>query len=90
MLFFEEEGGHFGHFIYWKNYTYQEWAEFSISWNQFDKLTLNASGQTAPHLVPEDKARYETTIDMRPVNVASISEAWPMPNFGSGISRLRR
>lgn len=36
--------------------------------------------QTAPHFVPKDlNARYRTTIDLQPVNAATIAEQWPMP-----------
>lgn len=40
----------------------------------------NATWQAAPHLVPKDsKAMFRTTIDLRPLNSATVPVSWPMP-----------
>lgn len=46
-----------------------------------------ASWQAAPHLVPKpgSKAPFRTTIDLRPVNAATIKEQWPMPTIESEL-----
>lgn len=42
--------------------------------------------QAAPHLVPKAKSGYSVTIDSRPVNTATISETWPMPNLETELA----
>lgn len=46
----------------------------------------NAQWQAAPLLVPKNsKACFRTTIDLRPVNAATIKQAWPMPNLDAEL-----
>ena len=47
----------------------------------------NASWQAAPLMVPKpgSRAKYRLAIDLRPVNAATIKEAWPMPHIDSEI-----
>lgn len=44
-----------------------------------------AKWQCAPLIVPkpDSKAKFRLTIDLRPVNSATIKESWPMPNLDS-------
>lgn len=49
----------------------------------YDLIEHNArtSWQSAPRLVPKEKSKFGSTIDSRPANAATISEARPMPNL---------
>lgn len=45
-----------------------------------------ASWQAAPLLVPKPgKATYRMAVDLRPVNAATVKEAWPMPHLESEV-----
>ena len=46
-----------------------------------------AEWQAAPLLVPKPgtKAGYRMTVDLRPVNSATIKESWPMPHLDSEV-----
>ena len=46
-----------------------------------------AEWQAAPLLVPKpgSKAGYRMTVDLRPVNAATIKESWPMPHLDSEV-----
>ena len=50
-----------------------------------------AEWQAAPLLVhkPNSKAKYRVTVDLRPVNAATILESWPMPNLESALNEFR-
>lgn len=49
-----------------------------------------AAWQAAPHLVPKNsKAKFRTTIDLRPVNAATIAEQWPMPVIEAELSDFK-
>ena len=47
----------------------------------------DAAWQAAPILVPKknSKAKYRLAIDPRPVNAATIKQAWPMPHLDSEV-----
>ena len=49
--------------------------------------TPDASWQAAPLLVAKrnSKAKFRLAIDLRPVNAATIKQAWPMPNLDSEV-----
>ena len=46
-----------------------------------------ATWQAAPLLVPKpgSRAKYRMAVDLRPVNAATVKEAWPMPHIDSEI-----
>ena len=50
-----------------------------------------AEWQAAPLLVPNrnSRAKFRMTVDLRPVNAATIKEAWPMPNLESEINDFK-
>lgn len=53
----------------------------------FINAYLQASWQVAPQLVPKDpEAKFRTTIDVRPVNVATVGEQCPMPIIEAELS----
>lgn len=55
----------------------------------FLKVCPQAPWQAALHLVPKySKAKYRTTIDLRPVNAATKAEQWPMPIIVAKLSYL--
>lgn len=56
-------------------------AEFGLI-----KSDSKASWQAAPHLVPKGKSNWRITIDLRPINAATKSENWPMPNLESELA----
>jgi len=53
-------------------------------------LVLNPSSAwaAAPNIVPKPKsaAKYRMTIDLRPINSATVPETWPMPNVEAEAS----
>lgn len=54
---------------------------------EFLKPCPQATWQAAPHLVPKElKAKSRRTIDLRPVNAATIVEQWPMPMIEAELS----
>lgn len=50
-----------------------------------------AEWQAAPLLVhkPNSKAKYRVTVDLRPVNAATVQESWPMPHLVVEVKSLR-
>lgn len=53
----------------------------------FLKVCTQTSWQAAPHLAPKkSKTKYQTTIDLRPVNVATKAEKWPKPIIEAALS----
>lgn len=45
----------------------------------FIKSCLQAAWQAAPHLVSKDsEAKFRMTIDLKPVNMATVAEQWAM------------
>ena len=53
----------------------------------FFKPNPDAQWQAAPLLVPKkgSKARFRLAIDLRPVNAATVKQAWPMPHIDSEL-----
>ena len=53
----------------------------------FVVMNPRASWQAAPLMVPKpgSKAKFRLAIDLRPVNSATIKEAWPMPHIDSEV-----
>ena len=52
----------------------------------FIREAKTADWQAAPLLVPKaSRARFRLTLDLRPVNSATIKEAWPMPHVDSEV-----
>ena len=46
-----------------------------------------AEWQDAPLILPKpgSRAGYRMTVDLRPVNAATIKESWPMPHLDSEV-----
>lgn len=57
----------------------------------FLEICLQAFGQAAQHLVPNDfKSKYRTTIDLRPVSAGTKAKQWPIPITEAKLSWLHR
>lgn len=53
----------------------------------FLKPCPQAKLQAALHLVPKGfKSKYQTRIDLRPVNAATKPEQWPMPHIEAKLT----
>ncbi len=57
----------------------------------FCEENATADWQEAPLLVPKraSRAKFRLAIDLRPVNSATIKEAWPMPHLDSEVNDFR-
>lgn len=47
---------------------------------------LNVSWQSAPLVVQKSENKFRVIIELRPLNEATISEMWPMPNLEAELA----